>query len=129
MFILIAVLLSGLIYIFIAVAYNKIAVDFPSLHDITGLFRYFIGIPVFIITMFAGGYITAHVADMHTKTKVLFHCLFMGLITVGGMMYPALENANLTLTGIVIIILALSASSAGGIYWLRRNKIKSPHGE
>ncbi len=128
-FIFVAVLLSGLIYIFIAVAYNKLVGDFPFLHDITGFFRYFVGIPVFIVTMFAGGYITANIANMHTNIKVWLHCLVVGLITVGGMMYPALENSNLTLTGIIIIILALSASSAGGFYWLRGNKINSPHSE
>lgn len=112
----------GLLYIFIAVGYNSLSANFPFLNDITGLFRYLIAIPLFIATMFAGGYITAGVANVRTNIKVLFHCLTVGLITVGVMMYSALEYSSLTLTGIVIIILALSASSAGGFYWLKGKK-------
>ena len=122
-FILVAHFLLGLIYIFIAVGYNALAADFQFLKDITGLFRYLVGIPVFMVIMFAGGYITASIANMHTNIKVWFHCLAVGLITVGGTMYSAMEYSSLTLTGIVVIILALSASSAGGFYWLRGNKI------
>jgi len=121
-FILVVLFLLGLIYIFMAVGYNKLTTDFPFLNDISGLFRYLVGIPVFIITMFVGGYLTASIANMHTNIKVWFHCLAVGLITVGGMMYSALEYSSLTLSGIVVIILALSASSAGGFYWLRGEK-------
>ena len=121
-FILFVVSLMGLIYIFTAVGYNKLAADFQFLHDISGIFRYLLGIPAFIVTMFAGGYITAHIANMHTNTKVLLHCLFVGFITIGGIMYPALGYSNLTLTGIIVIIFALISSTAGGLYWLRGNK-------
>jgi len=120
-FILVVFLLLGLFYIFIAVGYNALAANFPFLNDITGLFRYLVGIPVFMVLMFAGGYITASIANMHTNIKVLFHCLAVGLITVGGTMFFAMEYSNLTLTGIIVFILALSASSAGGFYWLRGN--------
>ena len=43
----------------------------------------------------------------------------MGLITVGGMMYSVVENSSLSMTGIVVTVLALSATSAGGFYWLK----------
>jgi len=122
-FIFVVLFLLGLIYMFIAVGYNTLASDFSFLKEITGLFRYLVGIPVFMVTMFAGGYITASIANMQTYLKVWFHCLTVGLVTIGGMMYSALEYSSLTLTGIVVIILALSASSAGGFYWLRGNKI------
>lgn len=121
-FILAVISLSGLIYIFIAVAYNSLSADYPFLNEITGLFRYVIGLPVFIMTLFAGGYITAYVANMHGSIKVWLHCLVVGLITVGGMMYSAMDYSSLTISGIVVIILALSASSVGGFYWLRGNK-------
>ena len=106
-FIFVVLLLLGLIYIFLAVGYYALAADFPFLNDITGLFRYLVGIPVYMITMFAGGYITASIANMHSNIKVLSHCLVVGLITAGGMMYSAMEYSSLTVTGIVIIILAL----------------------
>ena len=118
-FILVVLFMLGLIYIFMAVGFNSLAADFQFLNDITGLFRYLIGIPVFLLTMFAGGYITASIANMQTNLKVWFHCLAVGLISIGGMMSSAMEYSNLTSSGIVLIILALSASSAGGFYWLR----------
>ena len=118
-FILVVFLLLGLFYIFIAVGYNALAAHFPFLKNITGLFRYLVGIPVFMIILFTGGYITASIANMHTNIKVLFHCLAVGLITVGGTMYSAMTYSSITLTGIVVFILALSASSAGGFYWLK----------
>ena len=121
-FIVVVILFLQLAYIFIAVGYNALAADFPFLNDITDIFRYLVGIPVFMITIFAGGYITASVANMHTNLKVWLHCFAVGFITVGGMMYFAMDNSSLTLTGIVVAILALSASSAGGFYWLRAIK-------
>jgi hypothetical protein len=126
-FIVVVMLLLQLAFIFIVVGYNALADDFPFLNDITGLFRYLVGIPVFMVTMFAGGYITAYIANMQTSIKVWLHCLAVGVITVGGMMYLAMDYSNLTLTGIVVTVLALSASSAGGFYWLRDNRINQLH--
>ena len=120
LFIIIVILFLQLAYIFIAVAYNALAKDYPFLNDIAGSFRYIIGIPVFLVVMYIGGYITAEIA----KEKVLPHCLAVGLITASGMILPTLENANLTLTGIVIFSLAIVATSAGGYFWQRSNKLK-----
>jgi len=116
-FILVTILVLQLVYIFAAVGYNALAQDYPVLNDIVGMFRYLIGIPVFIAVMFAGGYITANVANIDVRVKVLLLCAIVGLITAGGMIYPTLEGATLTTTGIVIFILALMATSAGGLYW------------
>ncbi len=120
-FIIIVILFLQLAYIFIAVGYNALAADYPVLNEITGLFRYLIGIPVFMVIMFVGGFITANIA----RKKVWLHCIAVSLITVGGMMYSAMENSNLTLTGIVVTVLALSATTAGGLYWQRSNKINN----
>ena len=57
-FIVVVILLMQLLYIFVAVGYNALAKGYPFLNDISGLFRYIVGIPVFVIIMFAGGYIT-----------------------------------------------------------------------
>jgi len=121
-FILITLLFLGLLYIFIAVGYNKLAADFPVLKDIAGIFRYLVAIPVFIIVMFTGGYITASIAKKYTQIEILLHCLFVGLLTAGGTTYSTMEYSSLTVTGVVVIMLALAASSAGGFYWLRGNK-------
>ena len=118
-FIVVTLLLLQLLYVFLAVGYIELAAIFPFLKNISGLFRYLVGVPVLMITMFAGGFITASIANVHSNIKVLFHCLAVGLTTVGGMMYSALENSNLTITGIVVIVVAISATSAGGYYWLK----------
>ena len=122
-FIVVVILFLQLAYIFIAVAYNSLAAGYPMLNDISGVFRYLVGIPVFMVTMFVGGYITANVANMDDNMKVWFHCLVVGLITVGGMMYSAIQGSDLTLTGIVVTVLALSSTMAGGHYWKRGKKI------
>ena len=116
-FIIIVILFLQLAYIFVAVAYNALAKDFLFLNEISGYFRYLVGIPVFMATMFAGGYITAHIANMDTYVKTWLHSLVVGSITVGGMMYSAMVNSSLTLTGIVVIVLALIATAAGSYYW------------
>jgi len=122
LFILIILFIVGLIYVFAAVGYNVLAADYPFLNEIRNVFRYLVGIPVFIIILFTGGYITASVADTHTVLKVWLHCFAVGLITVGLMMFSATEYSSLNLTGVIVIILALGASSAGGFYWLKDKK-------
>ena len=122
-FIIIVILLLQLVYIFVAVAYNSLAKDFPLLNDIAGSFRYIIGIPIFIATMFVGGYITANIANMQTRGKMLMHCLTVGLLTAGGMIYPTLENSDITTTGIVIFVLAIAATTVGGLYWERNTVV------
>ena len=121
LFIIVVILFLQLAYIFIAVAYNALAKDYSFLNDISAYFRYLIGIPVFMMIMFVGGYITANIA----RKKVWLHCIAVSLITVGGMMYSAMENSSLTLTGFVVTVLALSATIAGGLYWQRSNKISN----
>lgn len=119
LFIIVVILLMQLAYIFVAVGYNALAKNYSFLNDIAGVFRYIIGIPVFMATMFAGGYITASIANMETSTKVWLHCIAVGLITTGGMIYPTLENSNITSTGIIVFILALVATIGGGLFWLK----------
>ena len=110
--IIIVTLFLELIYIFIAVGYNALAKDIVFLNDIVYLFRYIVGIPVFTATMFFGGYLTAYIA----RSNILAHCVAVAAVTVGVMILPTLENADLTTTGIVVIILALAGTSAGGLY-------------
>ena len=122
-FVVIVILLMQLLYIFIAVAYNALAKDYPLLNDISGSFRYLIGIPVFVAVMFTGGYITAIIAEVADRRKVLLNCMVVGFITAGGMMYSAMEYSSLTMTGIVVFILSLAGTSAGGMYWQNDNNM------
>lgn len=119
-FIIVAILLMQLAYLFIAIEYNALAAEHPFLKEIAQLFKYIIALPIFVVTVFAGGYITADIAKMDTRNKVWAHCFAVGLITIGGMMYAALMNANLTITGFVLIIVAFVALFAGGSFGLKR---------
>jgi len=112
-FIIIALLMMQLAYLLIAVGYNSLAKSYPFLNDISGIFRYLIAIPVILGIMFAGGYITAAIATR----GVLMHCLIVGIITSGGSLWMALENADLTFTGAIISLMMLILTAAGGLYW------------
>lgn len=116
-FIIVVMLFIQLAFIFVAVGYNALAKSYPWLNDISGSFKYLIGIPIFVVVMFAGGYITATIANVEGRMKVLAHSMGVGLITTGGIMYSAMENSGLTTTGIVVFILALAATAAGGLNW------------
>ena len=116
--IVIAILLMQLAYIFIAVGYNALAKDFPILNDITDLLRYLVAIPIFLVIMFVGGFITAEIA----RTKVTIHCAVVAMITAGGTTLWAMEGGNLTVTGVVMLILALVATVMGGMYWQKGNQ-------
>jgi len=115
LFIIIVGLLVQLAYVFLAVGYTSLAKSYPFLNDISIYFRYLIGIPVFFLVMFIGGYITADLA----KHKALLHCLVVAFITIGVMMISALDNMQLTVSGLVISVLALASTLAGGWYWQR----------
>ena len=115
LFILIVGLLIQLAYVFLAVGYTSLAKSFPFLNDISVYFRYLIGIPVFFLVMFIGGYITADLANQ----KALLHCLIVALITISIMMFSALDNMQWTVTGLMISILALASTLAGGWYGQR----------
>lgn len=117
LFIIIFTLLMQLLYIFVAVGYNALARHYPLLNEITGVFRYLIGIPLFMLIMFAGGYVTAYVA----RSRVLLHSFIVGLITFGGLLW-ALQNYQTTVTGLVVLVLALVSTTAGGYYWQRESK-------
>jgi len=118
LFIFITALLMQLAYIFIAVAYNNLAKDYPYLHEISGIFRYLIAIPLFLGIMLMGGYLTAAIA----KSKELLHCIIVAAIAIFTMMWFALSNAELTPAGVVINILMLLFTVFGGWYWKYRNK-------
>jgi len=120
-FIFVAAMIMQLAYIFIAVGYNALAKDYPYLNEISGIFRYLVAIPVFLAIMFAGGYLTAVIAN----SKELIHSLIVGAIAIVTMMWMALTNAELTTRGVIINLLMLSFTALGGWYWKRRNRAKT----
>lgn len=119
-FIIIVSLIMQLAYIFLAVGYNSLAKDYPLLNEISGSFRYLLGLPILMLIMFYGGYLTALIS----KTRVILHCITVATITIGGMLVWSMENASLSITGLVVFLLSLIATSAGGLYW-QRDEAKS----
>lgn len=112
-FIIVSLLMLQLAYLLVAVGYNSLAKSYPLLNDISGIFRYLIAIPVILGIMFVGGYITAAI----TTSNVLIHSLAVGIITGGGSLWMAMENADLTIMGAIISIMMLLVTAAGGLYW------------
>ncbi len=113
LFIIVVGLLIELAYVFLAVGYNAMAKDYPFLNDINIYLRYLIGIPVLFVVMFIGGVITADLAKQH----VYLHCLAVSIITISVMMASAMENMQVTTSGVIVSILALVSTLLGGWYW------------
>ena len=115
LFIIVSILLLQLAYLMIAAGYTGFEKDYPFLKDISGIFKYLIALPVLLFITFLGGYISAAIANQ----KEMIHCLIVGLITFGGMIWLALENANLTAMGFILFFLMLVATVLGGVYNMR----------
>ena len=117
-FVIVAILLMQLAYLFIAVGYNNLSKTMPALKEISWIFRYLVAIPVVLAIMFSGGYLTALIA----KRKVILHALIVAIITIGGTMWMALENAEITTAGIIINLLMISATAVGAFFQQRSLK-------
>lgn len=118
-FITISFLVLQLVALLTMVAYKKFSVDYPFLNDIGGIFRYLIAIPSFLLVMFIGGYLSAIIA----QHKVLLHAFIVGVITTTATMWLALDYMEITITGVIMIILMLAVTVAGGMFWQRRNQL------
>lgn len=113
LFIVIVILVMQLAYIFLAVGFHSLASSYPVLNSITGLIKYLIGIPVLMLVIFSGGYISAAMA----QRRPVIHGVFVAMLSGAAMILPTLENSQLTVTGLVVLVLATIAGAAGGYYW------------
>lgn len=120
-FIIAVTLLMQLAYILIAVGYNHMAQDYPSLNGISGVIKYLILIPTIMAIMFAGGYITAAI----TENKVMLNCFMAGTLSIGVMMWQALSNWDVTPSGIIVILLMLVSTIGGGYYQKKTERTSS----
>jgi len=117
LFIIVIGLVLQLVFIFAAVGYNELAKMWPDLNDFRIYFRYLLGMPIYILLMFLGGYITAAISKQH----VYLNCLIVALITIAITITSALSYSDLTVSGVVVIVLSLLGTLAGGAYWARHN--------
>lgn len=115
-FILVSLLLLQLLYLFVAVAFNQLLLDYPLLASSSPYIRYIVGIPLLLLIMFYGGYLTAEFA----AGKVLLHSAGVGVLMSAGMLAMALENTRLTVPGLLLVLLLVLASASGGLYWQRQ---------
>lgn len=116
LFIVIVTMVIQLVTVFLAVGYTYLARSWPFLHEISIYFKYLVGYPIFFLVLFVGGYITAAISEK----KVLLHCFLVGFITIRMTTISALDYMELTLTGMVMVLLALLCIMAGGLYWQRK---------
>jgi len=123
-FIVIATLLMQLLFILLAVAYNHVADNYSFLKEFKWIFRYLLGIPVFVGIMFLGGYITTYISK--TKPiKSIINTAIVGLIVMTSMMWSALVNAELTITGAMISVSMIVIIILGGLF--ASKKLSSVH--
>lgn len=116
-FIVISLLLLQLLYLFVAVAFNQLMLDYPLLATYSGYLRYLIGIPVLLLIMFYGGYLTAEFA----VSKVVLHSSLVGVLLSVGMVAMALQNTELTGLGALLSLLLVLTTAAGGLHWQRQH--------
>ncbi|MDH5446242.1 MAG: hypothetical protein OEY52_11855 [Gammaproteobacteria bacterium] len=117
LFIIITIVMIQLAIVFLTVGYNILAKDYPFLHGISIYFRYLVAYPVLLLVLFVGGYLTAKLS----QKQVLAHCLAVGVITVSLSTVTALDYMVMTVTGMVLVMLALLSIMAGGWYWQKKN--------
>ena len=117
LFIIITIIIVQLAAVFLTVGYNILAKDYPFLREIGVYFKYLIAYPVFLLLLFIGGYITASLAPK----QVLLHCVVVGVATVGLSTVTALDYMVVTVTGVVLVLLAILSTMAGGFYWQKKN--------
>ena len=117
LFIIIALLTMKIAYVFFASVYHNLSIDYPYLDEVNVFFRYLLAIPIFLIIMFTGGYLTAGAA----RRKTLLHSVIVGIVTVIIMMIVAAKSAaGITLVNILTYLAMILATTAGGFYWKRR---------
>lgn len=118
-FIVVVGLLLQLAYIFFAVIHVYLAKSYPFLDDLAIYFKYLIGFPVFFLLMFAGGYITADLSP----EKIIPNCLLVAMITMSVSVLSALSYSEITISGLIVLFIALISTVTGGLYW-RHDQLK-----
>jgi len=114
-------LLAQLIYLLGAVAYISLVKDYPSLSFLSEITRPLL-FTISAVIAFIGGMLTAHLA----RKAVLVHCLAVGAITGALTLIPSLTSGyELTVNGIIFLLIFLLASLAGGLYWKKKHQIKT----
>ncbi len=111
-FVIVSILLIQLLYLFVVVGYNYLVREY----DFGVLFSESVGTVIWVITyllvMFYGGYVTAE----YSEKKAVLHSLVVGGLVTAVMVAMALQNTQLTFTGILIAIASVVIAAAGGVY-------------
>lgn len=121
LFIIIVTLVLQLIFLLLAVSYAELAQDYPVLQSVRGYFRYVVGIPVALLVMFLGGYLTAAIA----RTRVIVHCIITATISLLIAIVPALDYSSITIMGAFTLGASFAFTVLGGWYWYRKYDVRN----
>ena len=111
-FIVISLLLIQLVYLFVVVGYNYLIREYGFEMGMSESIGSVIWGGVYLLVMFYGGYITAE----YSESQALAHSALVGVLVTAIMVAMALQNTQLTLTGVVLAIASVAITVAGGIY-------------
>lgn len=114
-------LLFQLIFIMLDVGYNILMKDYPTLKEFKQLFYYVIGLPSFFIIMSFAGYLTSHFAQKNIEA----HTIFVGASTCAFALLTSVNEDEITLLGILFVIVGIVFTVVGGHLWKKNNIIPS----
>ena len=112
-------LIAQLIFLFVGVGYFSLVKTFPSLSFISE-FTTILLFAVTTVVAFIGGLFTAKLA----RQAVALHCLIVGSMAGALTLVPSLINGyEITINGIVFLIIFIVATIAGGLYWKKQQRL------
>lgn len=106
-------LLAQLFYLFAGIAYFKLVKEYPSLSFLAETTTILL-FSITAVIAFLGGMLTAHLAPK----AVVINCLVVGSMAGTLTLVPALISGyEITVNGVILIMIFLLATVAGGLYW------------
>jgi hypothetical protein len=106
-------LLAQLLFLFVGMGYFSLVKKFPSLSFLAETTTFLLFIITAVIA-FLGGILTSNLA----RKAVVIHCLVVGSMAGTLTLVPTLINGyEITVNGIILLMVFLLATVAGGLYW------------
>jgi hypothetical protein len=117
-------LLAQLIFLFIGVGYFSLVKMFPSLSFLVETTTVLL-FAVTAVIAFLGGILTANLA----RKAVAIHCLLVGSMIGTLTLVPSLISGyDITLNGVLFLMVFPLATVAGGLYWKKQQQLDSDGG-
>lgn len=114
-------LLAQLIFLFVGVGYFSLVKIYPSLSFLAEMTTVLV-FAVTTIVAFLGGILTANLAPK----AVVINCLVVGSMVGALTLIPSLTSGyDITVNGILFLVIFPLATVAGGLYWKKRQQTDS----